>query len=294
MSGVVYIDGQYSSHAEAKISVFDHGLLYGDGVFEGIRVYSSRIFKLKSHLVRLYQSARFIDLNIRRSLEEVDGIVRETVRRSGMADAYIRLVVTRGVGPLGVNPKQCESASLIVIVDKLAVYPEEKVNAGITLMTSSVRQKNPATLSSRAKTLNYLPNMMAKLEALRSGADEALLLNDQGFVSECVGENVFAVNTSPAGEVHIRTPDVSCGILEGVTRNTIIELAAKQKIAISQTNMTLFDLYTADEIFLTGTGAEIVPVISLDGRTVGSGRPGAVTMQLLKAFRAFTATGAED
>ena len=294
MSGVVYIDGQYSSHAEAKISVFDHGLLYGDGVFEGIRVYSGRIFKLKSHLVRLYQSARFIDLNIRRSLEEVDAIVRETVRRSGMSDAYIRLVVTRGIGPLGVNPKQCEVPSLIVIVDKLAVYPEEKVNAGITLMTSSVRQKNPATLSSRAKTLNYLPNMMAKLEALRSGADEALLLNDQGFVTECVGENVFAVGQSPTGEVHIQTPDVSCGILEGVTRNTIISLSRQQQIKIDQTNLTLFDLYTADEIFLTGTGAEIVPVISLDGRTVGNGRPGPVTMKLLQAFRDYTAKGAED
>ncbi len=259
MSGCVYIDGQYSSHADAKISVFDHGLLYGDGIFEGIRVYNHRIFKLKSHLVRLFQSARFIDLNIRRSFEEVDAITRETVKRSGMADAYIRLVVTRGVGPLGVNPKQCESASLIVIVDKLAVYPEEKYETGITLMTSSVRQKNPATLSSRAKTLNYLPNMMAKLEALRSGgADEALLLNDQGFVSECVGENVFAVTHSPTGEVHVQTPDVSCGILEGVTRNTIMSLATQHGIHIREGNMTLFDLYTADEIFLTGTGAEIV------------------------------------
>ncbi len=294
MSGVAYIDGQFSSHADAKINVFDHGLLYGDGVFEGIRVYNGRIFKLKSHLVRLYQSARFIDLNIRRTFEEVDQVVRETVRRSQMKDAYIRLVVTRGVGPLGVNPKQCEHASLIVIVDKLAVYPEEKYQTGITLMTSSVRQKNPATLSSRAKTLNYLPNMMAKLEALRSGADEALLLNDQGFVSECVGENVFAVTHSPTGQVRVMTPDVSSGILEGVTRNVILDLAAEQGIAIHQGNVTLFDLYTADEIFLTGTGAEIVPVISLDGRTVGSGKPGNVTRQLLKAFRDYTATGAED
>ena len=294
MTGVVYIDGQYTSHAEAKISVFDHGLLYGDGVFEGIRVYSGRIFKLHSHLVRLVQSARFIDLNIRHTLEEIDAIVRETVRRSKMSDAYIRLVVTRGVGPLGVNPKQCELASLIVIVDKLAVYPEEKVNAGITLMTSSVRQKNPATLSSRAKTLNYLPNMMAKLEALRSQADEALLLNDQGHVSECVGENIFAVTQSPTGQIHIRTPDVSCGILEGITRNTILELAAQQQITIEQCNLTLFDLYTAEEIFLTGTGAEIVPVISLDGRTVGNGRPGPVTKRLLKTFHDYTATGPED
>ncbi|MCC6508028.1 MAG: branched-chain-amino-acid transaminase [Pirellulaceae bacterium] len=294
MSGVVYIDGQYSSHADAKISVFDHGLLYGDGVFEGIRVYNHRIFKLKSHLVRLFQSARFIDLNMRRTLEDIDAVVRETVRRSGMANAYIRLVVTRGIGPLGVNPKQCEKASLIVIVDKLAVYPEEKYETGITLMTSSVRQKTPATLSSRAKTLNYLPNMMAKLEALRSGADEALLLNDQGFVSECVGENVFAVTHSPTGAVHVVTPDVSCGILEGVTRNTIISLAEQNGITIAQGNITLFDLYTADEIFLTGTGAEIVPVISLDGRTVGTGHPGNITRKLLKAFRDYTATGAED
>lgn len=295
MSGVVYIDGQYSSHADAKISVFDHGLLYGDGVFEGIRVYGHRIFKLRSHLVRLFQSARFIDLHIQQSFEEVEAATRETVRRSGMADAYIRLVVTRGVGPLGVNPKQCSSPSLIVIVDKLAVYPEEKYNTGITMITSSVRQKNPATLSSRAKTLNYLPNMMAKLEALRSEADEALLLNDQGFVSECVGENVFAVTRSPStSTVRVLTPDVSCGILEGVTRNVIIQLGRDQGIAIEQANMTLFDLYTAEEIFLTGTGAEIVPVIQLDGRTVGQGRPGPITAGLLAAFRDYTATGAED
>ena len=294
MSGVVYIDGQYTSHADAKISVFDHGLLYGDGVFEGIRVYAGKIFKLKSHLVRLYQSARFIDLNIRQTLEQVDAVVRETVRRSQMSDAYIRLVVTRGVGPLGVNPKQCESASLIVIVDKLAVFPEEKYVSGITLITSSVRQKSSATLSSRAKTLNYLPNMMAKLEALRSGADEALLLNDQGFVTECVGENVFAVTRNMSGSSQVLTPHVSCGILEGVTRNTIIDLAAQQKVVIEQTNMTLFDLYNAEEIFLTGTGAEIVPVVSIDGRKVGSGRPGPLTGQLLQAFRSYAATGAED
>ncbi len=195
---------------------------------------------------------------------------------------------------MGVNPKQCESASLIVIVDKLAVYPEEKYETGITLMTSSVRQKNPATLSSRAKTLNYLPNMMAKLEALRSGADEALMLNDQGFVSECVGENIFAVTHSPTGEVHVLTPDVSAGILEGITRNVIISLAGQQGIQVRQANVTMFDLYTADEIFLTGTGAEIVPVVSLDGRTVGTGKPGTITRQLLKAFRDYAATGAED
>lgn len=294
MSGIVYIDGQFSSHAEAKISVFDHGLLYGDGVFEGIRVYSGKIFKLKSHLVRLFQSARFIDLNIRRSLEEVESAIRETVRRCQMSDAYIRAVVTRGIGPLGVNPKQCESASLIVIVDKLAVFPEEKYASGITLITSSVRQKSAATLSSRAKTLNYLPNMMAKLEALRSGADEALLLNDQGFVTECVGENVFAVTRSMSGGQRVLTPDVSCGILEGVTRNAIIELASQNGISIEQTNMTLFDLYNAEEIFLTGTGAEIVPVASIDGRKVGSGRPGPITGQLLKSFRSYASSGLED
>lgn len=294
MSGVAYIDGQYCSHADAKISVFDHGLLYGDGVFEGIRVYSGRIFKLRSHLLRLYQSARFIDLHIQQSLEEIEAITRETVRQSGMTDAYIRLVVTRGVGPLGVNPKQCVSPSLIVIVDKLAVYSADKYETGITLITSSVRQKNPSVLSSRAKTLNYLANMMAKLEALRSGADEALLLNDQGFVSECVGENVFAVCRTTGGKTRVLTPDISCGILEGVTRNTIIDLAAQQGTEIHAAQMTLFDLYTAEEIFLTGTGAEIVPVVSIDGRTVGSGRCGPITQKLLAAFRAYTATGPED
>lgn len=294
MSGVVYIDGQYSSHAEAKINVFDHGLLYGDGVFEGIRVYSGRIFKLKSHLVRLFQSARFIDLNIRRSFEEVESAIRETVKRSQMADAYIRAVVTRGVGPLGINPKQCESPSLIVIVDKLAVYPEEKYATGITVMTSSVRQKSSSTLSSRAKTLNYLPNMMAKLEALRSDADEALLLNDQGYVTECAAENIFAVTRSLSGVQRVLTPHVSCGILEGVTRNTIIELASQQGISIEQTNMTLFEIYNSEEIFLTGTGAEIVPVVSIDGRKVGTGRPGPMTSQLLKSFRNYAASGAED
>lgn len=293
-TGVVYLDGQFCSHADAKISVFDHGLLYGDGVFEGIRVYGGKIFKLRSHLVRLYQSARYIDLAVQHDMERLEQIVRQTVERSGMRDSYIRLVLTRGVGPLGVNPKQCKVSSTIVIVDKLAVYPEEKYHQGLTLITSSVRQKNPATLSPRAKTLNYLPNMMAKLEALRSNADEALLLNDNGHVTECVGENLFAVVRDTDGTTRIVTPSVSNGILEGITRRAIVGLGRQLGHPVEETDITLFELYAADEIFLTGTGAEIVPVVQLDGRPVGSGRPGPITGRFLAAYRELTASGLED
>ncbi len=293
-SGLVYIDGQIVSPGEAKISVFDHGLLYGDGVFEGIRVYRGRIFKLRSHLVRLFESARYIDVACNFDLDSLAAILRDVVKKSGLADAYIRLVITRGVGPLGVNPKQCPKSSTIVIVDRLAVYPVEKYDKGLSLITSSVRQKNAASLSPRAKTLNYLPNMMAKLEALRASADEALLLNDAGEVTECVGENVFVVSHDDKGSVQIATPCTASGILQGITRGVVMNLCGKLGIAVEAKRLSLFELYSADEIFLTGTGAEIISVVTIDGRPVGNGRPGDVTKRLLGEFRRVTQEGLED
>jgi len=293
-SGLVYIDGQICSPAEAKISVFDHGMLYGDGVFEGIRVYRGKIFKLRSHLIRLFESARYIDVVCNFDLDSLSGLLRDLVKRTGLADAYIRLVITRGVGPLGVNPKQCPKSSTIVIVDRLAVYPAEKYDHGISLITSSVRQKNAASLSPRAKTLNYLPNMLAKLEAIRSKADEALLLNDAGEVTECVGENIFAVSHDSKGAVQIATPSTSCGILKGITRGVVVDLCKPLGFAVETKKLTLFELYSADEIFLTGTGAEIVPVVSIDGRPGGSGRAGDITKRLFTEFRRLTQEGPED
>jgi branched-chain amino acid aminotransferase len=267
--------------------------LYGDGVFEGIRVYSGRILKLGAHLERLFQSARSIYLNVGHSINEVESVVRNAVTHNQMGDGYIRLIVTRGVGPLGVNPLQCPKASLIVITDHLAVYPASHYEEGISLATASTLQKHPMTLNPRVKSLNYLPNMMAKLEAIRAGADEALLLNDAGFVTECVGENVFAVHRS-AGRELITTPPPEAGILLGVTRGVVIGLAEKLGYDVREANLTRHDLFVADEIFLTGTGAEIVPVNCYDGHQISGGKPGPCTRKLMEAYRSMLKNAPED
>jgi branched-chain amino acid aminotransferase len=290
---VIWMDGAFVEKDQAKISVYDHGLLYGDGVFEGIRIYSGRILKLRSHLVRLFESARSIQLEVGYTLAEIDAAVRATAARNKFSDGYVRLVVTRGVGPLGVNPLQCPKAGVFVIVDKIEVYPPEKYTDGINLVTAATAQKHPASCSPRVKSLNYLPNMMAKLEALQAGADEALMLNHLGFVAECVGENIFAVKERNGSRM-LQTPPVHAGILEGVTRSIVIDLAQKAGLDVSLEDMTRHDLYVADEVFVCGTGAEVVPVVKIDGRRIGDGKPGATTKQLLSEYRKLTESAPED
>jgi branched-chain amino acid aminotransferase len=290
---VVWIDGRFVPKDDAKISVYDHGLLYGDGVFEGIRIYNGRFLKLQTHLVRLLESARSILLSVPASLTEIERIIRETARRSGLENGYVRPIVTRGYGPLGVNPVQCPKPSLIVIADSLEVYPADKYATGLTLITSATMQKHPAIINPRAKSLNYLTNMMAKLEAVNVGADEAVMLNLMGFVTECVGENIFVVK-SRKGKPTVSTPPLHAGILEGITMNIAIELAEGLGYDVLRDNLTRHDLYVADEIFLTGTGAEIVPVVKVDSRVIGKGVPGEVTRKLMAAFREYVKVAPED
>jgi branched-chain amino acid aminotransferase len=276
----VYIDGEFLPKSDAKISVFDHGLLYGDGIFEGIRVYDNCIFKLEEHLERLEYSAKGIALDLAWSRAEIASATVETCRRNGITNGYVRLVVTRGVGDLGLSPRNCEKPTLIIIADSIKLYPEEFYRIGIKLITVPTRRVNPAALPPMVKSLNYLNNILAKVEALQHGFHECLLLNDQGYVAECSGDNIFLVHKG-----RLLTPASHAGALVGITRQAVIEIAAARQIPVLETNLTRYDVFNADEAFLTGSAAEIVPVIELDGRTIGSGKPGATTAKLLEAFR---------
>lgn len=280
MEPKVYIDGELYPKSRAKVSVYDHGLLYGDGVFEGIRIYSGRIFRFVEHMDRLYESARSIRLEIPISREELEKAVIDTVRENGLRDGYIRLVVTRGVGDLGLDPKKCGKGSIIVIADKIQLYPEKLYQEGITVITASTRRPKPDMLSSKVKSLNYLNSIMAKMEANLAGCIEALMLDSDGYVCECSADNVFVVRS---GEIFTPAPEFS--LLLGVTRAVVIEIARGLGLALHETPLTRHEIYTADEFFVTGTGAELVPVISLDGRQIGDGRPGPVTARLLEEFR---------
>jgi branched-chain amino acid aminotransferase len=275
----VYIDGSYYAQEDAKISVYDHGLLYGDGIFEGIRIYNNSVFKLQEHLKRLYQSARAILLEIPLTIEEMEKAVLDTVKENNKEDGYIRLLVTRGKGDLGINPRLCSRASVIIIVDDIQVYPEEYYTGGISVMTASTRRIAPDSLDPRIKSLNYLNNVMAKLEALQAGCMEAIMLNREGYVVECTGDNIFLVKSNV-----LYTPSAAYGALDGITKRTICELAVEHKIPTKEATLTLYDLYNADECFLTGTGAEIMPVIEIDKRVIGSGKPGAMTKKLKERF----------
>jgi branched-chain amino acid aminotransferase len=276
----VYIDGKYYEKEEAKISVFDHGLLYGDGVFEGIRIYSGQIFKLQEHLVRLYQSAKAILLEIPLSMEEMETQVREAVKINNKTEGYIRLVVTRGKGDLGVDPGKCPKATVIIIVADISLYPDEFYAKGIKIITAPSRRLPLDVIDPRIKSLNYLNNVLAKLEAKQAGCLEAVMLNKQGCVSECTVDNIFIIKNGV-----LYTPVSSCGALEGITRQTVLELAAILSLPAQITELTRYDLYNADECFLTGSGSEIIPVVEVDGRLVGDGKPGVLTRKLLKAFR---------
>jgi branched-chain amino acid aminotransferase len=279
----IFLDGKYLPADEAKISVFDHGVLYGDGVFEGIRLYGGRIFRLEQHLDRLFNSAKAIMLPVPLTREKLTEACCETCRQNKLKDGYIRLVVTRGVGYLGLNPFRCKNPTVFIIADTIELYPEEVYRKGLKLITASTQRTNPAAVSPSIKSLNYLNNILAKIEAVNAGAIEAIMLNSQGYVAECTGDNIFIIRGGK-----IETPPVSAGALIGITRQLVMELAAKRKIEVGEPNLTRYDLATANEVFLTGTAAEIVPVVSIDGRTIGSGQPGPLTLKLTEDFRKLT------
>ena len=284
----IYIDGNFHDQAEAKISVFDHGLLYGDGVFEGIRFYNDRVFRLQEHIDRLWDSARAIAMDIPMSKSELVAAILETIRQNDLHDGYVRLIVTRGVGSLGLSPDSCRRPSIIIIAATIALYPEDLYQKGLTMVTCSTRRTPPAALSPRVKSLNYLSNILGKLEAQNAGAGEGLMLNEQGYVAECTGDNIFIVKK---GE--ISTPHLNSGILAGVTRAVVFELAEKLGIRAVERELIRHDIYTADECFLTGTAAEVIPAVQLDRRLIGNGQPGPITLQLIESFRELTrATGA--
>lgn len=279
----VYINGELFEKDEAKISVLDHGLLYGDGVFEGIRAYNGNVFQLDRHIERLFNSAKAIRLQIPMSREALKEAIRKTLKANNLSEAYIRVVITRGVGTLGLDPWKCSNPQVIIITDSIALYPGELYEKGLEIVTASTRRIPPACLSPHIKSLNYLNNILAKVEGLNAGCIEALMLNTDGFVAECTGDNVFIVR-----DRHLYTPKPSAGILLGITRQVVMELARKEGYPVSEVDMTLYDLYTASECFLTGTAAEVVPVTKVDGRVIGNGKPGPVTKKLLSMFRELT------
>ena len=281
----IYIDGQFYDKENAKISVFDHGLLYGDGVFEGIRFYNGRVFRLGEHIDRLFDSARAIALNIGMDKSAVIEATLETIRQNNLQDGYIRLVVTRGVGDLGLNPMLCPKASIFVIASKITLYSADKYENGLDVVTCATRRIPHGALSPMVKSLNYLNNVMAKIEAQNAGAGEGLMLNEQGFVSECTGDNIFIIKNGV-----ITTPPISSGALAGVTRSVVFDLAAEFGIPIHEPMMTRYDIFTADECFLTGTAAEIIPAVKLDTRLIGDGKPGPITRRLITRFRELTAS----
>lgn len=280
----IWIDGTFYEKAEAKVSVFDHGLLYGDGVFEGIRAYNGRIFRLAQHLDRLYASAKAIWLQVPIPLAEMAKVCEETVRINALEDAYIRLIVTRGVGDLGLDPRKCARATVICIADRIALFPAEVYGRGLTMMTAATPVHHREGVSPRIKSLNYLAHILAKVEAIAAGADEALMLEAGSGVSEGVGENVFCVRGRT-----IVTPPAYAGILRGITRDTVLEIAAAATYEIRESNLTRYELFTSDEMFLTGTAAEIVGVVKLDGRVIGDGKVGPVTKDLAARFKELVA-----
>jgi branched-chain amino acid aminotransferase len=283
MGLLIYLNGKFVEEEDAKISIFDHGLLYGDGVFEGIRGYNGRIFKLDEHLTRLYNSAKGIMLEVPLNFYDLKNVVIQTVRANKLKDSYIRIVVTRGVGDLGLDPNKCKIPTLFIIASSIQLYQYVLYEKGLDVITVGTKRNMTESINPAIKSLNYLNNIMAKIEANNAGAAEGLMLNEQGYISECTGENIFAVK----GNV-LLTPPLYAGVLGGITRDTIIEIAGDIGLTVKETNMTRYDIYTAEECFLTGTAAEIVPVISLDKRTIGSGKPGKITGKIKERFLSLT------
>jgi branched-chain amino acid aminotransferase len=277
----IYIDGTLYPKEEAKVSVFDHGLLYGDGVFEGIRVYNRRLFRLDAHLDRLYASAHALALDVLLAPAALADAIRSTVRANAREDGYIRVLVTRGAGELGIDPRSCPRPGVIIIVTDVCVYPRERYATGIAVVTSATRQVSHEAVDPRIKSLNYLKNILGKIDAHRAGVEEAVLLNAEGFIAECTADNIFVVRQGI-----LQTPAALDGALEGVTRGAILELAGEAGIPVREGRLAPYDLYNAEECFVSGTGAEIMPVVSADGRRIGSGKPGPMTQRLSEAFHA--------
>jgi len=276
----VYINGELYDKEDARISVYDHGVLYGDGVFEGIRAYNGRIFRAEEHIDRLFASARAIALEIPMTREEMIQAMQETLEANGRKDAYIRLLVTRGIGTLGLDPYKCSDPQVIIITDSISLYPREFYEKGLELVTVSTIRNHPNALNPRIKSMNYLNNILAKIECIQAGVSEAIMLNKDGYVAECTGDNIFTVKDGS-----LVTPPVHAGILEGITRQVVMELAAEVGVGTLEKDLTRFDLYVADEAFLTGTAAEIIPVVRIDSRQIGDGKPGPITHRLLQMFR---------
>ena len=280
----IYINGRFYDKNDAKISVFDHGLLYGDGVFEGIRSYNKSVFKLKEHIDRLFESAHTIVLNISLSKDQVLKAIIATLKENKLSDAYIRVVVTRGAGDLGLDPRKCKgNETLIIITDKIAFYPEKLYKNGMEIITVPTVRNLPEALNPQIKSLNYLNNILAKIEAINSGYEEAIMLDSLGYVAECTGDNIFLVRKN-----HIYTPPQCMGTLRGITRDAVLGIAEKNKISTHEHVITRHEVYNADECFLTGTAAEIIPVVKVDGRAIGDGKPGKTTLNLMKEFKKLT------
>jgi branched-chain amino acid aminotransferase len=278
----IWIDGKLVDEADAKISVFDHGLLYGDGVFEGIRVYNGKIFELEAHIDRLYKSAKAIRLAVPMSRDKLIGSVKETVQANNVVGGYVRLVVTRGAGTLGLNPFVCENSTVFIIADNIQLYPEEFYENGMKVISATTVRNHPLALPPQVKSLNYLNNILAKIEALDGNVAEAIMYNHEGYVAEATGDNVFIVKDGV-----IYTPPVEAGALSGITRAVVIRLAGQENLQVVERNLTKFDLYVCDEFFLTGTAAEVIGVVEIDGRVVGEGKPGPITRLLRKEFYSY-------
>ncbi|MCU0652040.1 MAG: branched-chain-amino-acid transaminase [Candidatus Omnitrophica bacterium] len=280
----IYINGKFYTKENAKISVFDHGLLYGDGVFEGIRSYNRLVFKLKEHIERLFESAHSIMLSIPLTKEEMIKAVVSTLKTNDLDNAYIRLIVTRGEGDLGLDPRKCRgNATVVIIADKIALYPEKLYRDGLTIITVPTIRNLPEALNPQIKSLNYLNNILAKIEAVNAGCDEAIMLDSLGYVAECTGDNIFIVKND-----HLYTPPQCMGTLRGITRDSILEIARKNNISVHEHVITRHEVYISDECFLTGTAAELIPVVKVDGRIIGNGKPGKMTFNLLKKFKELT------
>lgn len=283
MSLKIYINGTLYDKEDAKISVYDHGFLYGDGVFEGMRIYGGKVFRLEEHLARLWNSAKAIWLEVPISKEEMAKAVNDTLKINEIDDGYVRLVVSRGAGTLGLDPNRTSDPQVIIITDRIALYPEEYYEKGLEIITVSTIRSHPASLNPRVKSLNYLNNILAKIEGLQANCEEALMLNHKGEVAECTGDNVFLVSRD-----RLLTPPIDAGILEGITRDVVIELAEKEGIPVLQIPLTRHDVYIAEECFLTGSAAEVVPVVKVDSRKIGDGKPGRITRRLMSLFREVT------
>jgi branched-chain amino acid aminotransferase len=284
----IFIDGKYYDERNAKVSVFDHGLLYGDGIFEGIRIYNGRVFQLKEHIDRLFYSAKAILLAIPMAHGDLMKAVVDACRRNRIKDGYVRLVVTRGRGTLGLNPNRCKNPSIIIIADKIQLYPPELYQKGMEIVTVPTVRNLHSALNPAIKSLNYLNNIMSKIEANNAGVEEAILLNAEGFVSECTGDNLFLVKAD-----QLLTPPLSAGALYGITRRVVLELAQEAGLKTSEPQLTRYDCFNADECFLTGTGAELVPVVKIDGRVIGTGKPGPITKDLVHRYHALTKVSGE-